>query len=247
MSSVVESPFLLNRVIFFGRSLQEYGQMFDIAPDNWVGKKVLDVAAGPASFTAEARGLGIDAVACDPRYGDNRDQLYEQAREDMATGLERMIVQYTYNARKTPEEEMAYRRERVKAMKAFAEDYVEMDATDRYIEASLPRLPFGSKSFDLVLCAHLLFVYSDLDTGGCLETSPFDYEFHLRSILEMLRVSIGEVRIYPIAGVNQTEHPYLPRILRYLRGLNVETEIVPVVFKDIAGADRMLRIKLNAA
>ena len=247
MSSVIESPFLLNRVIFFGRSLKEYRQMFDIDPAQWVGKKVLDVASGPASFAAEARGLGIDTMACDPRYGGNRDQLYEQAREDIAIGLERMKIQNTYCARKTPEEEMAYRREKVKAMAAFAGDYSEMDATDRYIEASLPRLPFDSKSFDLVLCAHLLFVYSDLDTGGCLESSPFDYEFHLRSILEMLRVSRGEVRIYPISGVNQAEHPYLPRILGYLRGLNVETEIVPVEFKDIAGADRMLRIKQIAS
>jgi hypothetical protein len=49
-------------------------------------------------------------------------------------------------------------------------------------------LPFHDKSFDLVLSANLLFYYHD----------KLDYSFHLDSILEMLRISSNEVRIFPV-------------------------------------------------
>src|SRR5215831_12213475 len=66
----------------------------------------------------------------------------------------------------------------------------------RYINAKLPKLPFGDKSFDLVLSGHLLFTYSH----------KFDFTFILSSIAELFRVCSREVRIYPLQ--NSSLHPY---------------------------------------
>ncbi|WP_210407368.1 class I SAM-dependent methyltransferase, partial [Hydrocoleum sp. CS-953] len=44
----------------------------------------------------------------------------------------------------------------------------------RYLTAELPKLPFEDNKFDLALCSHFLFLYSD----------QFSEEFHLESILE---------------------------------------------------------------
>ena len=55
----------------------------------------------------------------------------------------------------------------------------------RYVTASLPRLPLRDGQFDLALCSHLLFLYSD----------RLSFEFHLASIEELLRVA-GEFGLF---------------------------------------------------
>jgi hypothetical protein len=55
------------------------------------------------------------------------------------------------------------------------------------VAGELPRLPFADGEFDLTLVSYLLFAYHD----------RFDYEFHRESILEIMRVTRGEARIYP--------------------------------------------------
>jgi len=58
---------------------------------------------------------------------------------------------------------------------------------ERYITGELPRLPFADGEFDLTLLSYLLFAYQD----------RFDYEFHRDSILEIMRMTRGEARVYP--------------------------------------------------
>src|SRR5476649_2487675 len=72
----------LPSVSFFGRTLAEYSQFFALEVASLRGRAVLDVAAGPSSFTAEACRHGIDAVAVDPRYGDPPDVLAAQVQRD---------------------------------------------------------------------------------------------------------------------------------------------------------------------
>jgi hypothetical protein len=80
------------------------------------------------------------------------------------------------------------RRSRVTSLEKFISDYGKGMKEKRYVKAQLPKLPFHDKSFDLVLSANLLFYYHD----------KLDYSFHLDSILEMLRISSNEVRIFPV-------------------------------------------------
>ena len=65
----------LTSVSFFGRTLAEYAQFFALDVAALRGRDVLDVAAGPSSFTAEACARKIDAVAVDPLYGSTPDAL----------------------------------------------------------------------------------------------------------------------------------------------------------------------------
>jgi hypothetical protein len=85
------------------------------------------------------------------------------------------------------------RKSRASSLRKFISDYAKgikekRYIKARYIKAQLPNLPFDDKSFDLALSGNLLFYYHD----------RFDYSFHLDSILELLRVSSNEVRIFPV-------------------------------------------------
>ena len=72
----------LPTISFFGRSLDEYVRFFDLDIDELRGRPVLDVAAGPSSFTAEACRRGIDAVAVDPLYGSTPATLATHVQLD---------------------------------------------------------------------------------------------------------------------------------------------------------------------
>ena len=77
-------------VSFFGRSLDEYVQFFSLDVPALRGASVLDVAAGPSSFTAEACRRGIDAVAVDPLYGSSREALGARVQRDYAAMFAQM-------------------------------------------------------------------------------------------------------------------------------------------------------------
>ncbi len=80
----------LPEVSFFGRSLDEYVQFFSLDVPALRGASVLDVAAGPSSFTAEACRRGIDAVAVDPLYGASREALGARVQRDYAAMFAQM-------------------------------------------------------------------------------------------------------------------------------------------------------------
>jgi hypothetical protein len=73
------------------------------------------------------------------------------------------------------------------AMQQFLEDFPQGIQQGRYIISELPVLPFDTEQFDLALCSHFLFTYSDL----------LSQDFHLASIRELCRVA-QEVRIFPL-------------------------------------------------
>ena len=84
MNSPSISTLDLPAVSFFGRTLAEYRQFFRLEPDSLRDRAVLDVAAGPSSFTAEASRLGARAVASDPLYGCTPDALAAHVQMDYA-------------------------------------------------------------------------------------------------------------------------------------------------------------------
>src|SRR4051812_43352803 len=79
----------LSSVSFFGRTLTEYAQFFALDLAALRRKDVLDVAAGPSSFVAEACARGIDAVAIDPMYGCSVESLETHVQLDYS----RMVAQ----------------------------------------------------------------------------------------------------------------------------------------------------------
>ena len=75
-------------------------------------------------------------------------------------------------------------------------------AARRYVPGLLPKLPFADGQFDITLVSYLLFVYED----------QFDYEFHRQSLLEVMRVTRGEARMYPLVSFEAVRCSYLDQL-----------------------------------
>lgn len=245
----------LPMVSFFGRTLAEYARFFALNVDALRGRDVLDVGAGPSSFTAEACLRRIDAVAVDPFYGGPVEGLSAQIDAD----YERMFAQirtkrrlFKVGARPGARPSLSRPASLVRSGRAVQPPYFEsLDAAEadrraaaqrfladyethyphgRYVGSGLPRLPFFDRTFDLVLCAHLLFVYS----------GRFDYEWHLAACRELVRVSDGEVRIHPLVGPDGKPYDGLPALRRDLKADGIESEVVTVDYEFFTGATSML-------
>jgi SAM-dependent methyltransferase len=211
----------LPSVSFFGRTLAEYARFFSLEIAALRGRAVLDVAAGPSSFTAEACRQRVDAVAVDPLYGGSADVLATQVRLD----YERMFAQMRakpglFRFKSFPSIDAAETDRRTAAHFVHG----------RYLGAALPRLPFLDGAFDLVLCAHLLFVYA----------ARFDFAWHLAACRELVRVGLGEVRIHPLCGPDGRRYPELMRLRRELLGAGITSEVVEVDYEFFSGSGSML-------
>jgi hypothetical protein len=220
----------LPAVSFFGRTLQEYTRFFALEPAQLRGGSVLDVAAGPSSFTAEASRLGVDAVALDPLYNRSADSLALQVREDYARIFAQMRAKPRLFRLKSFTSFAAAESDRRAAAQRFLMDYAGNLRHGRYVRGGLPLLPFLDEAFSLVLCAHLLFIYA----------LRFDYAWHRDACLELVRVSSGEVRIHPVCGPDGRPYGELDRLRRDLLDHGIRSEIVRVEYEFFAGAHSML-------
>ena len=101
--------------------------------------------------------------------------------------------------------------------------------------AELPCLPFPDNSFSLVLSSHFLFLYGD-------RLGP---EFHMSCLREIVRVSSGEMRIYPLTGLDTQPYPYLDDVVSILHSEGINTEICEVPFEFQRGANMMMRLQCS--
>ena len=81
--------FEFDRVVFYGRNIDEYVDMFSLDLAALSSMKVLDCCAGPASFALQAAERGISVVACDPMYELDAAELARYVREDAAAVAKR--------------------------------------------------------------------------------------------------------------------------------------------------------------
>lgn len=220
----------LPAVSFFGRTLDEYTRFFGLDVAALRGRAVLDVAAGPSSFTVEAHRRGVDAVAVDPLYADAPATLAARVRDDYARMFQQMRdKQRLFRFKHFPSFDAAEADRRAAASR-FLADYEGNSRHGRYVRASLPLLPFLDDTFDLVLCAHLLFLYAQ----------RFDFEWHVAACAELARVSHGEVRIHPVCGAGGKPYAELDRLRRRLEDGGVTSAVVRVPYEFFAGSSTML-------
>jgi SAM-dependent methyltransferase len=218
-------------IISWGRTLDEYRAFFAL-DDLSAYESIVDVGAGPASFTAEVNELGTPCTAVDPMYvADDVEQIrakFEATRKDVLTSFEKSPERFLWGYYGTPERLQTIRRG---ALERCLVDRAEHASKQRYVPARLPALPFEDGAFDLALCSHMLFLYSHV----------LDVEFHLRAVEELLRIA-REVRIYPLVALEGGPSPYLEAVVNKLRETDVALELVPVKFEHLPGATKMLRI-----
>lgn len=220
----------LDRVVPWGRSFSEYRRMFALT-DADLQRSILDCGGGPASFNAELTQLGGKVVSCDPVYafsaGEIRDRI-ERTFPEIVEGVKGNLESYVWTPEiPTPE---ALGQVRMQAMERFLQDFP-AGLGDRYRVAELPNLPFADNEFDLALCSHLLFTYSDL----------LSLEFHLEAIAELLRVA-REVRIFPLLNLAGERSPWLERVIEVSLKTRKRPEAIQVKYEFQVGGNEMLRL-----
>ena len=222
---------ILERTVPFGRSLDEYIKIFKL-DSNDLGSKILSVADGPASFNAELSTQGGDVTSVDPIYAFDEKQIETQFYSVLDNIIEQVKAtpdDWTWSYHKSAED---LKSSRINVTKSFVKHFEEFKNTDRYIIGELPSLLFKANEFNLALCSHFLFLYSD----------HFNYEFHLLSILEMLRVS-KEVRIFPLMTLMLQKSPYVDQIIKDLTSKGYEVNISKSDYELQKGGNEMMVIK----
>ncbi|MEK4998185.1 MULTISPECIES: SAM-dependent methyltransferase [Paenibacillus] len=221
----------LERIVFIGRTYEEYIRMFDLLESDLIGQSILDCPAGACSFTAIANRLGGEVTAADIAYYYSEDELADKGAQDIAhamSGMEKVQDNFVWNYFKSIE---GLTEARNAALTASTKD--RRQTPQRYVPVILPDLPFADEAFDLTLSAHFLFMYSD----------RLDYEFHLETVKELMRVTRGELRIFPLVDLSCKRYEHLDRLIDDLvrQGFTAEELEVPYEFQK--GAKQMLKIR----
>lgn len=223
----------LERIVFIGRTYDEYLRMFYLKPGDLKGRTVLDCPGGACSFTAKARQIGIEAVAADIAYQFDPAALEAKGRLDIGHAVqhvESLGDQYRWDEFGGPE---GLRAERTRALNVTVQDMKEHP--DRYIAAVLPVLPFADRQFDITLSAHFLFMYSD----------KLDYAFHEQTVAELMRVTKDEIRIFPLVDQSSRRYKDMQKLLSFAAGNGWSAEERPSDYEFQRGASSMLVLTRN--
>lgn len=223
--------FRYDRVVPWGRSFEEYIAMFDLSERDLRGR-ILGCGDGPASFNAELRRRGGRVISVDPLYVHGARtiaRMVEAAFDDVIAQTRREQHRFVWREIRSVEE---LGQRRMRAMAAFLSDYGLRRRGQPYLAARLPDLPFADQSFDLALCSHLLFLYSE----------QLDLELHRAALGELVRVA-REVRVFPLLDVNAAISPHLNPLVDELSEAGYRPDIQPVRYEFQRGANQMLRIR----
>ena len=218
--------------IFTSRTWLEYMKMFNLDAGDMCYGKILDCAGGASSFTAHMSGERCNVVAVDMLYNEEPDVLADKCQAHLELLIDHIgliadvsVDGSVWSFFKDVDD---LKEQRKLACDEFIRDY--RDHRDRYVPAELTNLPFDDNSFNLVLSSHLLFIYDH----------RLDYDFHLNTIKEMLRVSSEELRIYPLVN-RGIKSLYVNRIISDLEYLDVD--ILKVDYEFRKGGNEMMVIK----
>jgi len=230
MTSDLDLEFNLDRAVPWGRNRVEYLAFFDLH-DLAPGARILDCGAGPSSFNAEMTALGFDVISTDPLYRCGKPAIagrIAEARGAIMAGVRAAAGRFVWDDYGSPE---GLERTRISAMKFFLEDYEDGRAESRYLDASLPDLPFDDGTFDLALSSHFLLLYS----------TQHGFDFHRAAALEMLRVA-REARIFPLLDMAGGRSAHLEPLIEVLTAAGYVCEVRAVAYEFQKGGNEMLRV-----
>ncbi len=219
----------LDRVVPFGRTFTEYRSMFNLT-DRDLQRSILDIGAGPASFTAELTSRGGRVVAIDPIYhfsGAEIQQRFNDCVDNIIGQVANTPQDWVWKFHKSPAD---LRRTRELALELFLADYDAGKIAGRYIAGEVPDA-IGRESYDLILCSHFLLLYS----------AQLSWEFHERAVTKLLDRT-NELRIFPLLTLMLDRSPYLNRLCELVVNLGYRSQIVPVEYELQPGGNEMLVI-----
>ena len=223
--------FSIDQIVPWGLSYEEFLRMFDLTETD-LKKRILGCADGPASFNATMARCGRRVISCDPLYqfsGEAIGQRIQETYEEIIGQTRAHQADYHWSGIiDSPE---ALGQIRMEAMREFLADYPCGQAEGRYVGAALPRLPFTTNQFDLALCSHFLFTYSDHLTE----------DFHVAAALEIGRVA-REVRIFPLLNMDGQTSPHLAPVIAALERQGAIAQFKTVPYEFQRGGNQMLWI-----
>lgn len=211
---------------FTSRPFFDYTRMFDLDDRDIEAKRILDCPGGGSPFAAQVNLRGGNCTAVDPTYslGLNeiislleREGIRDRSWVESAKGANLNFFGSSESASRV----------RDAAAQVFLNDFIAH--RERYVAGKLPSLPFASGDFDLVVCSHLLF---------CYPTDPAGLE--VEYIIELCRVSRGEVRIFPLVDIHGEIFMDVERVRQTLHQKEIVTKILEVVPSSLMGTSRML-------
>jgi len=223
--------FTLDKVVLWGRSFDEYCAMFALSKRD-LTKRILGCGDGPANFNCILTRRGGHVVSADPVYRFSAEEIQNRIQatcEEVLEQTRKNMDEFVWDCIRSVEELGSIR---MKAMNDFLSNYTEGLRAGRYVDASLPALPFENGAFDISLCSHLLFLYSQ----------QLSEDFHFQSIQELCRVS-SETRIFPLLELGARKSRHIEKIINRLdrNDFAVTVEKVPYEFQK--GGNEMMRIK----
>lgn len=235
MDVTTEPPVgVLDTPVITPRPLADYRNMFLLTDQELLAGPILDCPAGSSPFGAQVRARGGTVVSVDPAYARPRPELAGQLTADLdllrpRVRANRDNIDWSYLG--SPDVLM---RIWELATDLFLADY-DHDG-ERYVAAALPSLPFPDKHFRLALSSHLLFTY------------PVHLSFaeHVAGLLELVRVTDGEVRAFPLVDFAGAAYARLDEVRATLAEHRVRTELRRAACAYTLGGDEMLVLRREA-
>jgi hypothetical protein len=225
--------FALDQIVPWGRSYEEYVSMFSLSKDD-LNLYILGCADGPSGFNAGLTKRGGQIISADPLYRYTKEQIAQRIKDTKNEVLDQTrknAYEFVWSTIHSVEE---LGRIRVSAMQEFLGDYEEGLKEGRYVSESLPSLSFADKQFQLALCSHFLFLYSE----------HLNLDFHINSVNEMFRVAY-EVRIFPLLKLGSEPSPYVEPVIKNIEAMGYRADIVRVEYEFQRGGNEMLKIRRN--
>jgi SAM-dependent methyltransferase len=224
--------FTLKDIVPWGRSFDEYVAMFALSSAD-LQRKILGCGDGPASFNALlSRQCGRKQVlSVDPLYWFTPEDIgkrISETYEDVLEQTRKNKHEFIWTTIKSVDE---LGRIRMAAMMEFLSDYPMGLQQGRYVGGELPNLPIADNEFDLAVCSHLLFLYSE----------QLSEEFHVASIRELCRVA-REVRVFPLLELGAKISRHLQAVTDSLSSMGYSVAIIPVSYEFQRGGNQMMKI-----
>jgi hypothetical protein len=171
-------------------------------------------------------------VSADPLYRFSQGDIRERIRQTSAEVLEqtrRNRHEFIWTNIRSVEE---LGRLRTAAMEEFLSDYPAGVMEKRYVDGELPGLPFPDATFDLALCSHLLFLYSE----------QLSEDFHVQSVKELCRIA-REARIFPLLELGSRKSRHVEAVRARLTADGYTVSIRTVSYEFQRGGNQMMSIK----
>ena len=224
-------PFTIDSVVPWGRTMAEYRGMFAMGACDLSGR-ILGCGDGPASFNAEMWAQGYRVISVDPLYAFAAAAIERRVEETCEIIIEQVSRNRDDFVWTCVPSIPALGRRRMGAMRRFLADFARGKSEGRYVDASLPDLPFDDNAFDLALSSHSLFLYSE----------QFGLAFHIRALREMLRVAL-EARVFPLLQIGGAPSPHVRGVIDTFTAQGIQATIVDVPYEFQRGGGRMLRLR----